>query len=94
MKSYLKNAEVVSVGRAQKSLGSAFREPARRALHQVEVGTVGAADEIGARADGGRDRFAPGEVREARERVRHPVERERERDDTAAVDRGGHLGGV
>ena len=59
-----------------------------------EVGAVRAADEVRARAHRADDARGGGEALEAGEGIRHALEREREREDAAAVDTGGELLGV
>ena len=61
---------------------------------RLEVGAVRAADEVRVRAHRADDARAAGEGLEPREGVRHALEREREREDAAAVDAGGELLGV
>ena len=81
-------------GRAEEALGAALREPAGRGAHQLEVDAVGAADELGVRAHRVGDAACARQLLEARERVGHALEREREGDDAAAVGRGRELGRV
>ena len=77
---------------ADQPLGAALRDPARPQAHQVGVGRAAlVADQPGVRGHRGDDPCAALDPREARERVRHPLERHPEREHAAAVDRGRDL---
>src|SRR5919109_2388157 len=74
-------------GGAQERLGSALRDPPGEGLHQHGVGRAFAADDPGVGAHRIGDASPAVQRPEARERMRHPFERQREGDDPAAVDR-------
>src|ERR1051325_8716396 len=75
-------------GRAQRALGSAFRDPPGNRSHQLRVGAAVAADELRTRPHRGRDPRAAVELLEARERTGGAFQRQREANDPAAVRSG------
>ena len=86
-----RDPEAVGAGGAEQTLGSTLRRPALELAHQERVGRHRAADQVRMLAHRGGDPGAAVDLLEAREHQRHPLEREREGDDAAAVDGRRHL---
>ena len=72
---------------AEQAFGSALRRPALELAHQQRVGRHRAADQLRVRAHRGRHAGAAVDLLQPREHQRHPLERQREGDHAAAVDR-------